>query len=407
MASEDLTSFAALLKEWYTPKQVATLTYTNCPALAMIPKNTSVSGETLDVPLIYGDGGGSSATFSTAVTNKSSTTSAKFQVPMADEYSLGSIARKLIKASRDDKGAFMKGAKVQIDAAFRRSRNAMGINIFNDGTPVRGTAASASSQVVTMTSKADCTKFHEGLVCQVWDDSAGAFLTGTYEVTAVNHADLEVTFGGSFSAAVASGDLFIRAGDAGGDPSDIANSNVLTGFGAYITTSTSPAALHGLTRTADVSKLSGVKYSATTETIYEGLVNAQSEAYTIGDGAPDTVFLHPDKFRDLLKELSNKVQLQRFNVNERIGFQGFEIQGNAGVMRVFADRYCPVDKAYLLELDTWELASLGPTLDIFDKDSDQEMLREASNDAYEVRVGSYSNLVCHAPGHNAVCYWSA
>lgn len=397
MASENLTSYAALLKEWYTDKQVAVLTYENCPALALIPKNTSVSGDSLEVPVIYGDGGGSSATFSTASGNKSATSSTKFQVTMADEYSLGSITRKLIKASRDNRGAFMKGAKVQIDAAFRRSRNALAINLFGDGTGKRATIASESTTTLTLTNPTDTVNFQVGMYIQVYDDSAAGFMD-TVSVTGVNHSAGTITISAELSATVENNvDTIYRAGD---------KDAVLTGLGGWITTGT-PGALFGVTRTTDKAKLSGVAYSATTETIYEGLVNAQSECYTVGDGAPDHVFLHPNKFRDLLKEMSNRVQLQRFNVNERLGFQGFEIQGNAGSMRVFADRYCPVDKAYLLELDTWEIASLGPTLDIFDKDTEQEMLREASSDAYEIRVGSYSNLVCHAPGHNAVCYWSA
>jgi hypothetical protein len=52
-----------------------------------------------------------------------------------------------------------------------------------------------------------------------------------------------------------------------------------------------------------------------------------------------------------------------------------------------------------LQLDTWSLNSLDEAPHILDLDGNS-MLREASADAYEVRVGFYGNVACVAPGWN-------
>jgi len=54
----------------------------------------------------------------------------------------------------------------------------------------------------------------------------------------------------------------------------------------------------------------------------------------------------------------------------------------------------------MLQMDTWTLNSLGAAPHILDLDGNR-MLREANNDAYEVRVGFYGNLSCNAPGYNS------
>jgi hypothetical protein len=55
----------------------------------------------------------------------------------------------------------------------------------------------------------------------------------------------------------------------------------------------------------------------------------------------------------------------------------------------------------MLQLDTWTCKSLNKLVKLIDADG-QKMLREASADAFEVRIASDYNFGCHAPGKNAV-----
>ena len=91
---------------------------------------------------------------------------------------------------------------------------------------------------------------------------------------------------------------------------------------------------------------------------------------------------------------------QEYSVTETIGFEGFKIRYDGGTARVFPDRYAPVDRALGATLESFEFLSMGPCPEIFDAETDQEMLRESDIDGYEVRIGGYPEVSNNAPGHN-------
>jgi len=96
---ESMTTYVAMLKEWYTDRRVEWMVYQNAPTYAMMPKNAEIGGETYDVPLGYGDPQAGSARFSVAQGGKGPTTTTKFQVEVGEEYSFAQIGRKVIKPS--------------------------------------------------------------------------------------------------------------------------------------------------------------------------------------------------------------------------------------------------------------------------------------------------------------------
>jgi hypothetical protein len=106
------------------------------------------------------------------------------------------------------------------------------------------------------------------------------------------------------------------------------------------------------------------------------------------------------KFAELEKALGSKVQYVNVQASAEIGFRGMLINGPRGVIKVVPDQNCPNNKAYMLQMDTWKLYSLGKAPKIIDSDG-LKMLRESSADAVEVRVGYYAQLGCKAPGYNA------
>ena len=82
-----------------------------------------------------------------------------------------------------------------------------------------------------------------------------------------------------------------------------------------------------------------------------------------------------------------------------VGFQALSIIGPKGPIKIIADQNCTPDVAYLLQMDTWTLNSLGPAPHILDLDGNR-MLRIHNDDSYELRVGFYGNVACTAPGYN-------
>jgi hypothetical protein len=69
------------------------------------------------------------------------------------------------------------------------------------------------------------------------------------------------------------------------------------------------------------------------------------------------------------------------------------------MIKVIPDQNCPVGVAYLLQMDTWTLRSIGEVPRIIDIDG-QKVRAESGSDSFTVRVGFYGNLSCSAPGYN-------
>jgi hypothetical protein len=78
-----------------------------------------------------------------------------------------------------------------------------------------------------------------------------------------------------------------------------------------------------------------------------------------------------------------------------------KIQGPAGPIECFADRNCQAATAFLLQMNTWCIYSLGAVPRILRYGDGLEMLRLGNADASEARIGSYANVGCKAPGWNS------
>jgi hypothetical protein len=92
------------------------------------------------------------------------------------------------------------------------------------------------------------------------------------------------------------------------------------------------------------------------------------------------------KYADLEKSLGSKLQYVDIKVNADVGFRGISLNSPRGVMKIIPDQNCPADKAFMLQLDTWKLNSLGKAPKILNLDG-LKMLREDQADAVELRVG--------------------
>jgi len=68
-------------------------------------------------------------------------------------------------------------------------------------------------------------------------------------------------------------------------------------------------------------------------------------------------------------------------------------------MKVIPDHNAQPNVAWMLQMNTWTLNSLGAAVSILDLDG-QNMLRVTDADAYETRIGFYGNVSCNAPGYN-------
>ena len=400
--SLDLNTVTQALKEHYKDLRVKNMVYKDNPLLALMPKYEQFGGENMPIPTQFGIANRRSATFGTGQALNTATSLARFVLTRVKDYSFASITGESIKATENNADAFLKYATLEIDGAIQSLTRSLAVGLYGDATGKIGTfsAISATSngtgRTITLSNAEEVTNFEVGMILKFAPDASTGVRADVYEITAVDRDTgiLTGTISGS-SGGILTSDFLVQSGDyvSGGDRLKI------SGLEAWIPSGT-PGALFGVTRTADRTRLAGVPFDGSSMPIEEALVSAASRLAREG-GSPDHCFMDYTQFANLEKALGSKVVYDKVSSDDAdVGFQALSIIGPKGPIRVIADQNCTPNVAYLLQMDTWSLNSLGAAPHILDLDGNR-MLRESSADAYEVRVGFYGNVGCTAPGYNS------
>jgi hypothetical protein len=134
----------------------------------------------------------------------------------------------------------------------------------------------------------------------------------------------------------------------------------------------------------------------------EALMEAEARVLVQGVGNPDTILVNPLDLQNLKKALGSDVVYDRVQSNVAgISFKSIQYDGANGPMNIVADPFCPRYKAFMLQLPSWELSTLGAAPQMLDWDNN-DYLRVNDNDQYEVRFGHYGQFLCNNPGANII-----
>lgn len=408
----DMTSFDAALKEYYTDDAVENMVYKENPLLALMPKMEEFYGRNLPVPILFGNPQGRSATFTRAQTRGQLSNSQveQFTLTRVSDYGIATIQNEVMEASKNDAGAFLEAATTEIDGIINSVTRSLAIAQYKSGFGDVGVIGSISSATITLATIEDVTNFEVGQELDLSSSLSGATLRAYGSsgngliVTGVNRATGVLTFGfnvtdatNGIPTATAADFIFVR-----GDRQNSATPSrlKLAGLDAWLPyTTPSSTSFFGVDRTVDPTRLAGQRIDGTAQPIEEALIQGAVSCAREG-GNPDYCFLNFTKYSDLEKALGAKVQYVDLKVGE-IGFRGIRINGPKGEIKVVPDQNCPLNRAYLLQMNTWKHYSLGKAVRVIDTDG-LKMLRQASADGVEVRYGYYANMGCRAPGWNAV-----
>lgn len=424
----------AALKELYVGDHfMKDLVYRKNPFLALVPKDESPSGmagKYIPVPLIYAPTQGRSATFSNAQNNQNPAQLKSFFVYRVSNYSLATITNELLEATAGDAGAFIDEGKLQVDAAIRSISNDLAFDLFRIGTGSRGVIGSfsqngtvAGGTVMQLQDPQAVVNFEVNMVLTVGSSDGGAPSSDTVTLTAINRSTglmLGTASTGSLSTNWTSGGYLAVQGDVasggsagtGTDPQSSSTSGYfkVTGLAGWLPISgpSNGESFWGVDRTADSVRLAGVNFNAINESLEEGMIDASTLAAREG-GEPDMGFLSFNSWAALEKEVGAKVQyVQVKHDMADIAFKGITVNAPYGPITIIADRNCISKTCFLLEMDAWKLRSLGKSPHILTYGREGlEGIRVYNADALEVRVGYYGNLICQAPGFNAVVQLSA
>lgn len=417
------TNQVAALKELYKndKEYMKDLVYKENPFFALVPKDESpdgFAGKYIPVPIEYGVPQGRSHTFTNAQNNQTATQLASFFVFVISDYQLVTITNLLMEQTKSNAGAFVDSAKQQMDGGFRNLTNNIAFEIFGDGTGNRGYTTSASTQAGTtaggttlpLGQPASIVNFEVGMTLAASSSAGGAPSSDTVTITAVNRETGLIT--GTASAASLSanwaigtgaGFLSVQGDVASGGSTTTTTFLCLSGLGAWIPSSDpTSTAFWGVDRSADVTRLGGIRYDASNYTIEEGVTNALALLNREG-GKPDLAIMDFASYAALVNALGAKVQYVQVKHDEvEVAFEGITFQSAYGRVTVLADRSCPPQTCFLLTMSTFKLRSLGKVPHILTYGMEGlEGLRVGTADALEIRIGYYGNLICSAPGWNA------
>ena len=370
------TDVAEALKDYYLEGLRYQLNDKASVLLAQLERNSEdVSGEQIVMALRYGRHGGvgnraDDGTLPTA--NSRKTKKAKWATK--NLFARFQITDKVIKASRNDKGAFARMLTQEIedcetDAKLDHSRQALG-----DGTGALATISSVSTLVLTVDSTM---YFAEGMLVDIYTTTTKD--TSEAEVTAVDHDALTVTV--SSATGAAANDVIYVAGNKGLE---------LTGLDAVFAQTGS---IYGLDR-ATYPWLKAQRINVNGE-IAEVKIQEAIDKGEVRAGSVIDLMLCSMGVR---RAYYNLQLAQKSHVNTlelKSGWKALAFTGGNQEVPLTADKYVEAGKIYCLDMSDWAFYHMG---DYEWLDADGAMLsRVANKAAWEATLARYADIGCAKP----------
>lgn len=416
MASS-LTQFDAFLKEDYTKDKINDLSKKDRPLFGRVTRQEDESGDIYIHPLIVSNGQGFGATVAKAQqgsqqTSGGNTTGKKWQVLFGDYTGSIEIGDKVIRASRNNAGAFLRNQSTEIDGLYQGFGDTMSTYLYSNGgqslTP--GGGFTISSGVCTLVSADDVVNIEVGqiLVPSANDGSSSAHTligsAGLGYVVAVNRNagtfTVSTTSGGSAGTPTNwTGTMYaFRDGDFGGSGA----SRIILGLGAWIPSSDpSATTFEGLDRTLDIARMSGVRLTSA-EVANLGLEQRIKKLVTrmrgrnFGPG-PTEIYLNPEKWQSLADSLESRGS-REIGRDATFNYDSIKLAVAGKRVEIFADPFCPYATAFALHMPSIKLAAYEKIPFVLNGDG-LEMLRKTTSNDYEHRIQAYPAFCVPAPGY--------
>ena len=399
----NLTDVSEAVKQHYKDFRIKDLVYKNNPLYALVPKYEKFGGLNMPIPLIYGNPQNVSADFSIAQGETSTSSLGQFLLTRVKNYSVASVSGEAIKATEGKADAFIRFLTMEIDGAIHALSRDLSVQLFRDGGGYMGLVGSDNDNSTTcdLTNAEDIANFEVGMTLIFASNTGGntGASTGGGVISSIDRTNSKLTFSaatGGFSG----GDYIFRSGTQAGATLTSSSALAIMGLDGWIPSAAPGAtAFFGQDRSVDTERLGGIRFDGCAMPIEEALVSSAGKAARAG-ARPDTCIMSYESYINLEKTLGSRVVYDELKARDvDVGFRSLAVQGPNGVINVIPDQNCQPDVAWMLQLDTWSLNSLGGAPHILDLDGNR-ILRQSAADAYEVRVGFYGNLACNAPGFN-------
>lgn len=408
MTTANPTNQLPLLNRLF-PKGVAEPMFKRSPFLNSCKKDTKFGGEGRHVNVTVAPTAGGSSDFATAVANQDATTEVRFFVTHKKEYQVFSVQGDLIARSKGDKNAVLEAVTQQADKAryaFFRALTARAWGHAGGALGVISSGSTVSSTSITLATRSNHVRFERNMRVQLssTNGTSGSLRDSGRQLTidSINRATGVVTATAAWNtiSGAATGDSIFRAGDFG---------NAMTGAQGWAPTSDPSASESFFTvdRTDyDVQRTSGIRISGGGAPKEDTLITACAEAQLAGaDGDGRMVHLNPLDLSALVKELGSKRQYVDVKGREGIGFKALQVDAPGGAVIVASEPDVPQGFAWLTMMDEIYLRTAGEAPMMLNEDGVGKLMRSATDDAYQGRIGCYGNFFWENPGHVVVITW--
>lgn len=400
----DLTAFNFALQEMY-PDIVGRTNELDTPLLAMFPKRTDMTGESMNYPTVYANNAGRAGTLTAAQTASTGGKGVQWAITTIRDYGVIRIDGQTIRASggagsmsRGAAAAFLSARSEEMLSTVKALNESIAFQLYRSGTGVRAVRSSAAANVITLTNPTDAIFFDVGMIIGAATSADPPVArSGTATITAVTRSPV----GGTSTITV--DNIATIVGFVDGDGIYVSGdlNSRMKGLAAWVP-STAPGAtsFFGVDRSVDTSRLGGLRYAGS-EPLVERLVNAEAFARTQG-GKLDVFAIHPTKLATIKNILADKIRfVDMKSASGRTSFRAVELDTDNGTVKLLGDPFCPVSTAYGLQLDTWKLVSMGECPGPLNHlGQDGSFFTMTSEDAIEGRLGYYAQVACSAPGYN-------
>lgn len=412
-----LTSFDAFLKEDYTKDKIDDLSKKDRPLFGRITREEDHSGDLYVHPVKYSNGQGLGATRAKSQAGATQASGGnlagkKWTVLFGDYSGSIEIGDKVIKASRNNAGAFLRNQSEEIDGLYEEFGNAFSTMLYsNGGQSVTPGAFTISSGVCTLVNADDVANIEVGqiLVVSANDGSSSAHVIIASSVVgyvvAVNRNagtfSVSLTSGGAVATPTNwTGTMYaFRDGDFGGSGAN----RIILGLGAWIPSSDpTSTTFEGVDRTADIARLSGVRLT-TAEVANLSLEQRVKKLVTrmrgrnFGPG-PTDIYLNPEKWQALADSLESR-GTREIGKDAVFGYEHIKLAIAGKRVEIYADPFCPYAAMWALHMPSIKLAAYDKIPHVLNGDG-LEMLRLSTSNDYEHWIQAYPAFCVSAPGYS-------
>ncbi len=368
----------------------------------------NLGGNEMYVPIRAGMTPAQSKKFGIAssIGRKSTGARVAFNVPYDKDFGVSVIENKVIYASMTSLHAFVGAFADETDNAILALRNKRCSALLNDsGQPnaigrIKAGGIASGRRTITLNNPV-MANFEVNMELEFSTSNAAASRAGgPYTIESVDRKGGKITLTAALHASIVVNDYVFRNGDRG--------ETALTSFFDYLPGGSTPGSLHGLNRNIDPLRLAGQKVTKAIGTNFAKTVREVAASIdNLSGRGPNAVYVSPLVENKIAAEQEQNINFvtdggKRMAEITYIGQGRLGFQTSNGVIELVSSPFMPPNKMLLLTEEAFHIGHLKSDFVSFVQDAAGGIYKQAHDSpGREVRLESYGNLCCQAPGLSA------